>query len=668
MADEGRLQVEAVVLAFAKALNNFTEEKTCGEDACREAGAIGPLVHVLSCGDPELLMSPASESEARAEAEAPQLAAAALSRLARSTQNAREIREQGGIKKLVGLLKLHGAATAHARYAAAALAEMARGGDAVESRREIIDAKAIDYLVHLCLEVEAVDGDLGESLVVGLVQVACALQALLNDHEACDLLVDVGGVDALVLLLCKELHYNIGKSADARADLCLRATNVLWRLAFLSAEGRENIREAGGIQPLCEVLAAAVVSSNGLLRCTAVAAAGALRTLAYVNSANAEAIREAGAIPALVLLLKHASTTGVEVPHGQSTEVAEAAGALWNLTEGSSANCEALFAANGVQPLLAVALARYEPLPGTSAGAEPPFLLAANALANLVAESRRPSMALSVLVEVRTLLRREKTSFSSLPKKLYQALQQAARRRVISAAELGDEMALKSVIQEARGFDLAPEVLAEAQQRFTEAAASEARRRRRLEMGAVTCLHPPAEFCCPITRDVMKDPVVASDGFSYERDAISEVLHRSPGCGLSPLTRERLQHELRPNRALSRRIAEHDTEIDQLLREVSAQALRQVAEARAEAAELRQLLCMTGKQAGKQPRRSVGSMRELAVEITPCSQGDAKKATDSTPPLPSTGPTTRQRGKRKMEASTEAVVAGQQQPSRKRRV
>jgi len=55
----------------------------------------------------------------------------------------------------------------------------------------------------------------------------------------------------------------------------------------------------------------------------------------------------------------------------------------------------------------------------------------------------------------------------------------------------------------------------------------------------------PSEFVCPITHEVMTDPVVASDGMTYERQAIREVLDR--GNGLSPLTREVLARDVFPN-------------------------------------------------------------------------------------------------------------------------
>ena len=47
----------------------------------------------------------------------------------------------------------------------------------------------------------------------------------------------------------------------------------------------------------------------------------------------------------------------------------------------------------------------------------------------------------------------------------------------------------------------------------------------------------PREFECPITNDIMNDPVVASDGHSYERTAIQQWIARNPA---SPVTNEPL--------------------------------------------------------------------------------------------------------------------------------
>ena len=72
-------------------------------------------------------------------------------------------------------------------------------------------------------------------------------------------------------------------------------------------------------------------------------------------------------------------------------------------------------------------------------------------------------------------------------------------------------------------------------------------------------LEYPQDLCCPITFLPMVDPVVASDGHSYERDAIETVLQR--GNGLSPLTREPLKRSLIANRTLLKRIHAYEGEM-----------------------------------------------------------------------------------------------------------
>jgi hypothetical protein len=56
----------------------------------------------------------------------------------------------------------------------------------------------------------------------------------------------------------------------------------------------------------------------------------------------------------------------------------------------------------------------------------------------------------------------------------------------------------------------------------------------------------PDEFKCPITLDLMNDPVLCEDGFTYERSAIM-----STRDSLSPMTRQPIDKtKLIPNRAL----------------------------------------------------------------------------------------------------------------------
>ncbi|KAF8108535.1 hypothetical protein N665_0108s0070 [Sinapis alba] len=66
---------------------------------------------------------------------------------------------------------------------------------------------------------------------------------------------------------------------------------------------------------------------------------------------------------------------------------------------------------------------------------------------------------------------------------------------------------------------------------------------------------PPQYFICPITQDVMEDPYVAADGFTYEGEAIRGWFNR--GHETSPMTNRRLPHtSLVPNLALRSAIQE----------------------------------------------------------------------------------------------------------------
>ncbi|XP_014240372.1 WD repeat, SAM and U-box domain-containing protein 1-like [Cimex lectularius] len=64
---------------------------------------------------------------------------------------------------------------------------------------------------------------------------------------------------------------------------------------------------------------------------------------------------------------------------------------------------------------------------------------------------------------------------------------------------------------------------------------------------------PPHEFLCPITHQIMQDPVVASDGFTYERSAIQSWF--ASGHCTSPMTNSYMvSQELNSNRLLKENI------------------------------------------------------------------------------------------------------------------
>jgi Mg-chelatase subunit ChlD len=58
----------------------------------------------------------------------------------------------------------------------------------------------------------------------------------------------------------------------------------------------------------------------------------------------------------------------------------------------------------------------------------------------------------------------------------------------------------------------------------------------------------PDHLLCPITQSIMVNPVIADDGYTYERDAIIHWVNQK---GISPMTRQPLNiHTIRPNRLI----------------------------------------------------------------------------------------------------------------------
>ena len=83
---------------------------------------------------------------------------------------------------------------------------------------------------------------------------------------------------------------------------------------------------------------------------------------------------------------------------------------------------------------------------------------------------------------------------------------------------------------------------------------------------------------CPITMVVMREPVVADDGHTYERRAITEWVKRK---GTSPLTRERMSSHFVPNMAIRKMIERLKSSVDTWLgscRDNIAQKFKDAAE------------------------------------------------------------------------------------------
>jgi hypothetical protein len=163
-------------------------------------------------------------------------------------------------------------------------------------------------------------------------------------------------------------------------------------------------------------------------------------------------------------------------------------------------------------------------------------------------------------------------AFSELQRKLRSVATARLHR-----AEAGETVvALEAALATAAAVGAADEAVTErVRSRLEELQAAVARRARRESVGLNVPL--PADFTCPITYDKMKDPVVASDGHSYERSAIEEIL-RGPHP-LSPLTRATLGTTLVPNLNLRRRIEDHEAELDRMAEQMAARLATAVAEA-----------------------------------------------------------------------------------------
>lgn len=94
----------------------------------------------------------------------------------------------------------------------------------------------------------------------------------------------------------------------------------------------------------------------------------------------------------------------------------------------------------------------------------------------------------------------------------------------------------------------------------------------------LTSVPIPRSFLCPITQDVMQDPVATVDGHTYERGAIEAWFRR--GHRTSPLTNASLPSlALTPERALRKAIAEYLVMRPELARpEVERRSYREAAE------------------------------------------------------------------------------------------
>jgi hypothetical protein len=237
---------------------------------------------------------------------------------------------------------------------------------------------------------------------------------------------------------------------------------------------------------------------------------------------------------------------------------------LANLASSNDTNHNAIREAGAIAPLVALLQA------GAGSNA------ATNAAAALQNLSNSPNCCQAILAALTDTA----TPLDAFPS-LQQKLRSIATARLLRTEAGEDAAALEAALAMATAMGASDEaVTARVHLRLVELRTAATRRARRESVGLNVPL--PADFTCPITYDKMKDPVVASDGHSYERSAIEEIL-RGPHP-LSPLTRATLGTALVPNLNLRRRIEEHEAELDRMAEQMAARIAGVAAEAEEKAA------------------------------------------------------------------------------------
>lgn len=264
----------------------------------------------------------------------------------------------------------------------------------------------------------------------------------------------------------------------------------------------------------------------------------ALRELASETEPAGDAASFEEAMPTLVGLL-----------HAGPGAAANAAWALSKLTSMSHSprlgpdNKVAIRQAGGVNPLVRLLEAGSDPKAASAS---------AGALQNIA--NHNANFAEAVLAAVTVTA----PPLDPHPY-LVERLKSVATKRMRRLEGGVDASALAKAIADAELVRVEPSALDYARKRCEELPALIEKRREALGIGGVEA---PSDFCCPITHEVMVDPVIASDGHSYEREALVEILG---GTKISPLTREPLDDTIIGNKTLLKRIRGYDEEVLKLL-------------------------------------------------------------------------------------------------------
>ena len=467
----------------------------------------------------------------------------ALMQLARDAAGAQTVLEAGGVEAVVTAMELQAADAADAevhRFGCTTLSSLARSDAA--HKQAVVDGGGVRAVVA-AMRLHTADAELHHAGVATLSSLA------FSDTAHKQAVVDGGGVAAVVSAM--GLH-------TADAELQRHACGALASLAFGDAYAcgdayrQRAVVYAGGVAAVAAAMgrcaadarlhaADAEVHHAGVATLSSLAFSDAahevqragVATLSSLSVTHKQAVVDGGGGAAVVAAIGlHAADAGLQ---------GNGCCALWNLASGGAACAQAVVEAGGVRALVA-AMGLHQETAGNAAGALE--MLAAN----------NPMAVLEEVARTQT----DCSSRGGLRKKL-----RACALKRLRAAEEGTAVPeLEHAIKLAAAVQVDAAALNHAKGRLREILADAERRERRESFGLGSHARPE-EFVCPITFDEMQDPVVASDGHTYERSAILAVLRdgKKKGGAMSPLTREPLSATVYPNRALKRRMQGYEEDM-----------------------------------------------------------------------------------------------------------
>ena len=370
----------------AAALARLALRNTKAQEAIAAKGGIKPLIAIIKSihGDEPFVSLTIPGIVKEQAITAKEHAAAALAQLACVAKNRDSIVDGEGIDPLVMLLNSTDPMTQ--KFAAAALARLATAiGDkdpfAKVNARTIAKAGAIPSLVTL---LEGLSGDAAQEESAG------ALFALADDDGNRTSITEAGGIGPLVMMLgSKNLQARrhaeaalvrlsieaanrviiieklVGmlkvKSVDKADNRQEQAAAALANLASDSAENRNSIVDAGGIEPLLALLE----SPSSKAKENSVKA---IAKLAYKSKDIQTAIQKAGGVPLIANVLLSCSANVKEMMQA-ATLCALAANAVSQLSEGNKEIALALAEAGAVQPLVLMLGSSSVELQSEAAGA-----------------------------------------------------------------------------------------------------------------------------------------------------------------------------------------------------------------------------------------------------------------------------------------------------------